>query len=128
MILGWRVQAIEKTLNNQAFLHAVMGACCNVFLESLPSFRNGFIRELLKARDLTSEGIGFAHREILRQECIGASFPCGQVCFVGVKLRLRLAYQGEREQSKTNIIHRGTSRVDGAAHFQEVLEVSVGIL
>ena len=27
-----------------------------------------------------------------------------------------------------NIIHRGTSGVDGAAHFQEVLKVSVGIL
>ena len=27
-----------------------------------------------------------------------------------------------------NIIHHDTSRVDGAAHFQEVLKVSVGIL
>jgi len=27
-----------------------------------------------------------------------------------------------------NIIHRGTSGVDSAAHFQEILKVSVGIL
>ena len=73
MILGWRVQAIEETLNNQPFFHAVVGACCDVLLESLPSFRNGFIRELLKSRDLASEGVGFAHREILRQALEQAS-------------------------------------------------------
>ena len=38
VVLGWCVQAIEETLNNQPFLHAVVGACCDVFLESLPSF------------------------------------------------------------------------------------------
>jgi len=98
VILGWRVKAIEETLNNQSFLHAVVGSCCNVLLESLPSFQNGFVRELLKSRDFSSEGIGFAHRKVLRQECIGSSFPCCEVCFVGVEPHLRLAEQGEWEQ------------------------------
>ena len=96
-VLSWCVQAIEENLNDQPFLHAMVGACCNVLLESLPSFRNSFIRELLKSRDFASEGFGFAHRKILRQECIGAGFPCSEVCFVGVEPHLRFAEQREWE-------------------------------
>ena len=91
VVLGWHVQAMDETLNEQPFFHAVVGACCNVFLESLPSFRNGFIWQLLKSRDFALEGIGFAHWKILCQECIGASFPCIEVYFVGVKPHLLLA-------------------------------------
>ena len=91
MVLGWRIQAMEETLNDQPFFHAVVGACCNVLLESLPSFRNGFIRQLLKSKDFASEGTGFAHREVFHQECIGAGISCGEVCLVRVEPRLRLA-------------------------------------
>ena len=44
VVQGWLVQAMEETLNDQPFFHAVVGACCNILLESLPSFRNSFIR------------------------------------------------------------------------------------
>ena len=106
----------------------MVGACCDVFLESLPSFWNGFIRQLLKSRDFATESVGFAHREVLRQECIGAGIPSGEVCFVGVEPHLRFAEQRDREQPKTDIIHRSTSGVDSNTHFQEILEVSFGIL
>ena len=119
---------MEETLNNQSFLHAVVGACCNVLLESLPSFRNGFIRQLLKSRDFAPEGIGFAHREVFSQECIGTGIPSSELCFIGVAPHLRFAEQRDREQPKTDIIHRSTSGVDSNTHFQEILEVSFGIL
>ena len=119
---------MEETLNHQPFLHGVVGACCNVFLESLPSFRDGFVRELLKSRDHAPEGICLAHREILGQECIGTGIPSSELCFIGVAPHLRFAEQREQEQPKMDIIHRSTSGVDSATHFPEILEVSVGIL
>ena len=121
MVLGWHVQAMEETLNNQSFLHAVVGACCNIFLKSLPSFRDGFLRELLKPRDLAPEGICLSQREIHGSECIGTGIPSSELCFIGVAPHLRFAEQREMEQSKTGIIHRSASGVDGTAHFQKVL-------
>ena len=93
VVQGWLVQAMEETLNDQPFFHAVVGACCNVLLESLPSFRDGFIRALLKSGDLAPEGICLAHREVLGQEYIGTGIPNGEVCFVGVEPRLCFAEQ-----------------------------------
>ena len=120
MVLTWFVQAMKEALNNQPPFH--------VFLESFPSFWDGFIRKLLKSRDFAPESIGFVHREVLRQECIGAGIPSGEVCFVGVKPRLHFSEQRKQEKSKTNVVHRSTLGVDGTTHFQEILEVSVGIL
>jgi hypothetical protein len=37
-----------------------MGACRDIILQALPCLSNGFIRELLKGRDLVSNGIGLA--------------------------------------------------------------------
>ena len=78
-------------MNDKPFFHAVVWACYNVFLKTFPGFRDCLVLELFKTGNPIPKGIGFAHREILRQERIGASFPCGEVCFIGVKLRLRLA-------------------------------------
>jgi hypothetical protein len=44
-----------------------------------------FIRELLKARDLVSEGIGLAQRKELGEKCIGALIPGGHSFHVGVE-------------------------------------------
>ena len=121
-------QAMEEILNDQPFFHAVVGACCNVLLESLPRFRDGFIRALLKSGDLASEGICLARWEVLGQECIGTGIPNGEVCFVGVEPHLCFAEQTEWEQTKTDIIHHSASGIDSSTHFQEVLEVSDGIL
>ena len=82
---------MEETLSDQSFFHVVVGACGNVFLESLPSFRDGFIHQLLKSKDFAPKDNGFAHREVFRQECIGLGIPCGEVCFVGVEPHLHLA-------------------------------------
>ena len=108
---------MEETLKNQSFLHAVVGACCNIFLKSLPSFRDGFLRELLKSGDLAPEGICLAHREIHGSECIGTGIPSSEVCFIGVEPRLRFAEQTEWEQSNTDIIHHSASRIDSSTHF-----------
>ena len=74
------------------------------------------------------KGISLAHRKVLGQECIEGGIPSSEVCFVGVEPRLCFAEQTEWEQSKTGIIHRSASGVDSTTHFQEILEVSVGIL
>ena len=60
------------------------GHAAIVFLKSLPGFRDGFIRELLKSGDLAPEGICLAHQEVLGQKCIEAGITNGEVYFVGV--------------------------------------------
>jgi len=88
---------MEETLNNQPFFHDVVWACYDVFQKSLPDFRDGFIWELLKSRDLSLKGICLAHREVLGQECIRTVIPSSEVCFVGVEPRVRFAEEGEWE-------------------------------
>jgi len=82
----------------------------------------------LKSRDLAPKGICFAHWEVLGQECIGTGIPSSEVYFVGVEPRLRFAEQREWEQPKTDVIHHSASWVDSTTHFQDVLEMRVGIL
>ena len=109
VILSWHVQAMEETLNNQPFFQAVVWACCNMLLKSLPCFREGFIQELLKSGDLAPENICLAHQELLGQECIGIGIQGSKVCFVGVEPHLRFAEQREWEQLKTDVIHCSAS-------------------
>jgi len=73
--------------------------------------------DVMKSRDFAPNGIGFAHREVLRQECIGVGIPSGEVCFVAVEPRLRFAEQKEWKQPKMDVIHRSTSGVDSITHF-----------
>jgi hypothetical protein len=49
-----------EALDDELLLHAVMGACRDIILQALPCLGNGFIRELLKGRDLVPKGIGLA--------------------------------------------------------------------
>ena len=43
VVLGLLIQAMEEVLNNQLFFHAVVCACLNVFLWTLPGLWDGLI-------------------------------------------------------------------------------------
>jgi hypothetical protein len=47
-----------KNFDDEPLLHAMMGACRDIILQELPCLGNGFIRDLLKGRDLVPKGIG----------------------------------------------------------------------
>jgi hypothetical protein len=64
-----------EDLDDEPLLHAVMGACRDIILQTFPCLSDGLIRELLKPKDLVPEGIGFAQQEKLDEECIGALLP-----------------------------------------------------
>jgi hypothetical protein len=49
-----------EALDDERLLHTMMGACRDIILQAFPCLSDGLIRELLKSRDLVSEGIGFA--------------------------------------------------------------------
>jgi hypothetical protein len=49
-----------EDLDDEPLLHAVMGACRDIILQTFPCLSDGLIRELLKPKDLVPEGIGFA--------------------------------------------------------------------
>jgi hypothetical protein len=59
-----------EALDDEPLLHAVMGACRDIILQTLPCLGNGFIRELLKGRDLISKGIGLAQRKNLARNVL----------------------------------------------------------
>jgi hypothetical protein len=96
---------MEEAWDDHPLFHAVVWACCDVFLETFLSFRDGFILELLKTRNPILKGIGFAHRKVLGQECIRAGNPCGECILVGVEPCLCFPKQKEWEQLKMNIFH-----------------------
>ena len=108
-------------MNDKPFFHAVVWACCNVFLETFLGFLDCFVLELLKTGNLILKGVGFAHRKVLDQKSIRARIPSVESFLVGVKPRLCFPKQKEWEQPKTNIIHRSVFWVDYAAHFQKIL-------
>jgi hypothetical protein len=64
-----------EALDDEPFLHVVMGACRDIILHAFPCLNDGLIRELLKPRDLILKGIGFAQRKKLDEKCIGALLP-----------------------------------------------------
>jgi hypothetical protein len=49
-----------EALDDEPLLHAVMGACRDIILQTFPCLSDGLIHELLKPRDLVSEAIGLA--------------------------------------------------------------------
>jgi hypothetical protein len=56
-----------EALDDEPLLHDVMGACRDIILQALPCLGNGFIRELLKGRDLILKGIGLSQwKKLLR--------------------------------------------------------------
>jgi hypothetical protein len=64
-----------EAFDDEPLLHAVMGACRDIILQVFPCLGDGLIHELLKPRDLVSEGIGFAQQKKLGEKCIGALLP-----------------------------------------------------
>jgi hypothetical protein len=64
-----------QALDDEPLLHAVMGACRDIILQTFPCLGDGLIHELLKLRDLVPEGIGFAQRKKLGEKCIAALLP-----------------------------------------------------
>ena len=65
VILRSLVQAMEEVLNDKPLFHAVVWACCNVFLETFLGFLDCFVLELLKTGNPVPKGVGFAHRKVL---------------------------------------------------------------
>jgi len=88
---------MEEVLNDKTFFHAVVWACCNVFLKAFPGFRNCLVLELFKTINPVPKGIGFAHRKVLDQKSIGAHIPCVECFLVGVEPRLCFPKQREWE-------------------------------
>jgi hypothetical protein len=70
-----------EAMDDEPFLHAMMGACRDIILQTFPCLGGGLIRELLKPRDLLPEGIGLAQWEKHCEKYIGALLP-GQHCLL----------------------------------------------
>jgi hypothetical protein len=64
-----------EVLDDEPLLHAMMGACRDIIQQELPCLGNGFIRDLLKGRDLVPKGIGLVQQKKLDEKCIGAFLP-----------------------------------------------------
>jgi hypothetical protein len=60
MLLSCGNQPMIEALDDEPLLHAVMGGCRDIILQTFPCLGNGLIYELLKPRDLVPEGIDFA--------------------------------------------------------------------
>jgi hypothetical protein len=80
-----------EALDDEPLLHAVMGACKDIILQTFPCLSVGLIHELLKPRDLIPEGIGFAQREKLSEKCIGALLPGRHCLLIGIETLFHLS-------------------------------------
>jgi hypothetical protein len=59
-----------EALDDQPLLHVVMVACRDISLQVFACLGDGLICELLKPRDLVSEGIGFAQWENMARNAL----------------------------------------------------------
>jgi hypothetical protein len=50
-----------EALDDEPLLHTVMGACRDIILQTFPCLSDGFIRELLKPRDLVLKALVLAN-------------------------------------------------------------------
>ena len=71
VLLGSTVKAMEEVLDDQPLFHAMVGAGCDIFLESFPRLRHRPICELLKARDAIPQSTSLPEWEVLGEEGIG---------------------------------------------------------
>src|SRR5919205_1784033 len=74
---GQTGQAMVESLNEEPFLYPMMRTGANVLLETFPCFGKNLICLLLEARNLSTEGVGLAHRKELLKKRIGALLPSG---------------------------------------------------
>jgi hypothetical protein len=91
MLTGCANLPMIEALDDEPLLHAVMGACRDIILQALPYLGNGFIRELLKGRDLVLRGIGLAQWKKLGEKHIGAFLPGLHCLLVGIEPLFRLS-------------------------------------
>jgi len=73
MIMGRLTQPIVEVLKNEPIVQPMVRKHKNVFMKSLPSFRNWLIWCLLKAQNSSTKSIGLARREKLCLERNGTS-------------------------------------------------------
>ena len=67
---------MEEVLNDKPFFHAVVWACCNVFLKTFPGFRDCLVLELFKTGNPVSKSIGLAKTELeMLQSGAGRPLP-----------------------------------------------------
>jgi hypothetical protein len=64
-----------EALDDKPLLHAMMGACRDIILQTFPCLGDGLIRKLLKPIDLVPEGIGFTQQKNFGEKCIRALLP-----------------------------------------------------
>jgi hypothetical protein len=81
MLMGCANQPMIEALDDEPLIHDMMGTCRDIILQMLPFLGNGFIRELLKGRDLVPKGIGLVQWKKLGEKCIGA-FLLGLHCLL----------------------------------------------
>jgi hypothetical protein len=70
MLPGRANQLMIEALDNEPLLQVVMEACRDIILQAFTCLGDGLICELLKPRDLVSEGIGFAQRKNLMRNAL----------------------------------------------------------
>jgi hypothetical protein len=63
-------QPMIEALDDEPLFYPVVWACEDIILQSLSRLGNGFIRELLEARDLIPKGIGLAQRKNLARNAL----------------------------------------------------------
>ena len=97
-----------------------MGIGQDVFLQHFPSFWDGFHPRLLETGYPPAQGICFAQREELCEECLGAFIP-GVDVFLLVKPLFRPPQQGEGKQAKLDNIGGDTPYHHSVAKLQKVL-------
>jgi hypothetical protein len=68
MLMGYANQPMIEALDDEPLLHTMMGACRDIIMLALQCLSNGFIRELLKGRDLVPKGIGLAQQKKLGEK------------------------------------------------------------
>jgi hypothetical protein len=85
MLLGWANHSMIEALNDEPLLYAMMGAWRDIIMQAFPCLGDGFIRELLKPRDLVSKGISFAQQKKLSEKCIRALLLGWHCLLIGIE-------------------------------------------
>jgi hypothetical protein len=85
MLPGWVNQPMIEDLDDEPLLHAVMGACRDIILQTFTCLGDGLICELLKPRDLVPKGIGFPQWKKHGEKCIGALLPGWHFLLIGIE-------------------------------------------
>ena len=114
-------------MEDESFVHSIIGIGQDVFLHPFPSFRDGFHPHLLDTGNLSAQGICFTQREELFKERLGA-FVSGVDIFLIVEPLFCLPQQGEGKQTKLDDIGSDTPYHYDVTELQKVMHVCIGVL